>query len=109
MQDPDDIELLRRYSKAKSDDAFALLVARYVNLVYSTALRQVCNSYAAEEVTQAVFLILSKKAARLRNGVVLSSWLYQTTRFASANYLRTEIRRARREQEAYMQSLSNAP
>src|SRR5262249_46754739 len=31
-------------------------------------------------------------------------WLFRTARLTAANYLRTEIRRTRREQEAYMQS-----
>jgi RNA polymerase sigma factor (sigma-70 family) len=56
-----------------------------------------------------VFIILAKKADRLRDGTILSGWLYQTARLTSASFLRTEIRRARREQEAYMQSLSNEP
>jgi uncharacterized protein (TIGR03435 family) len=109
MPEMDDITLLREYAETGSEAAFAALVERYVNLVYSTALRSVGNPHAAEEITQAVFIILAKKAQGLSQRTVLSGWLYQTTRLTAANFLRGEIRRQRREQEAYMQSLLNEP
>jgi RNA polymerase sigma factor (sigma-70 family) len=109
MQEVADMELLRQYVHRNSEDAFAALVARHVNLVYSAALRKTGNTHAAGEITQAVFIILAKKADRLRDGTILSGWLYQAARLTAASFLRTEIRRARREQEAYMQSLSNEP
>ena len=101
------MELLRQYADRNSDEAFAALVARHVNLVYSAALRKTGNADAAGEITQAVFIILAQKAGRLSRRTILSGWLYQTTRLTAANFLRTEIRRVRREQEAYMQSLAN--
>jgi uncharacterized protein (TIGR03435 family) len=107
MQEMADMDLLRQYLEEDSEDAFATLVSRYVNLVYSAALRKTGNSNAAEEITQVVFVILAKKAPRLRPQTVLSGWLYQTARLTASSYLRTEIRRAHREQEAYMQSLAD--
>ncbi len=107
MQDLTDGELLEQYADRNSDEAFSVLVARHVNLVYSTALRKAGNPNAAEEITQAVFIILAKKAGTFRKSAFLSGWLYQTTRLAAQNFLRSEIRRSHREQEAYMQSLSN--
>src|SRR6185503_14177505 len=107
MQEVSDLELLRQYVHRNSEEAFAALVARHVNMVYSAALRKTSNASAAEEITQAVFIILARKAERLCDGTILSGWLYQTTRLTSASFLRGEIRRAHREQEAYMQSLSN--
>ena len=101
------MELLRQYADRNSDEVFAALVARHVNLVYSAALRKTGNADAAQEITQAVFIILAQKAGRLSQRTILSGWLYQTTRLTAANFLRTEIRRVRREQEAYMQSLAN--
>jgi uncharacterized protein (TIGR03435 family) len=107
MPEPDDITLLQDYAENNSQPAFAALVKRHVNLVYSTALRSAGSAHAAEEITQAVFIILARKADSLRRRAVLSGWLYQTTRLTAANYLRTEIRRQKREQEAYMQSHLN--
>jgi len=104
MPDANDMDLVREYAARNSEPAFETLVRRHVSLVYSVALRQVGNPVQAEEITQAVFLILARKAARLRPDTVLAAWLHETARFASASFLRGEQRRRRREQEAYMQS-----
>jgi RNA polymerase sigma factor (sigma-70 family) len=109
MPELDDIELLAQYARDHSEAAFATLVKRHVNLVYSTALRSTGNPHAAEEITQAVFIILAGKARNLSPRIILSGWLYQTARLTAANFLRAEIRRQHREQEAYMQSLLNEP
>lgn len=107
MQPMDDNALLRLYSDHGSDDAFATLVSRHVNLVYSVALRQAGDPHRAEEITQAVFITLARKAARLVEVKTLSSWLFQTTRLTANNYIRSECRRHRREQEAHVQSMLN--
>jgi RNA polymerase sigma factor (sigma-70 family) len=105
MQPTDDGALLQRYVENHSDEAFAGLVTRHINLVYSVALRQVGDPHAAEEITQAVVIILAKKAASLRHDKALGSWLFQTTRLTASNFIRSETRRHRREEEAYMQSV----
>src|SRR5581483_2459335 len=80
MEKFDDMQLLRQYAATHSEEAFAALVSRHLNLVYSAALRQVQNPHYAEEIAQAVFLILARKCRALRSGVILSGWLYQTAR-----------------------------
>ncbi len=107
MQELDDITLLRQYTEQNSEEAFAALVSRHVNKVYSVALRHTRNPHSAEEITQAVFVILAKKSPQLGKKVVLSGWLYQTARLTAVTFIRSEIRRARREQEAHMQNLLN--
>ncbi|HTJ00839.1 MAG TPA: sigma-70 family RNA polymerase sigma factor [Dongiaceae bacterium] len=107
MADRTDHELLGEYARDASEAAFTRLVTRYVNLVYSTALRFTDNPHHAEEITQAVFVILACKAGTLSPRVVLSGWLYQVTRHAAANLVRGEVRRQQREQEAYMQTMAN--
>jgi uncharacterized protein (TIGR03435 family) len=105
----DDIALLREYARHHSEEAFATLVSRYVNLVYSVALRSVRNEDLAEEITQAVFIILARKAGSLGDKTILSGWLCRTARYTSANALTIQRRRQRREQEAYMQSQFEQP
>jgi RNA polymerase sigma factor (sigma-70 family) len=105
MQPTDDSALLRQYAENHSDEAFAALVTRHINLVYSVALRHVGNPHQAQEITQAVFIILAKKALQLRHDNALSSWLFHATRLTANNFVRIEARRHRREQEAYMQSV----
>jgi RNA polymerase sigma factor (sigma-70 family) len=106
MEPMGDLELLRDYAHHHSEKAFAELVGRYVNLVYSTALRHLPGPQHAEEVTQAVFLLLARKAGSLGADTILSAWLYQAARLTAANAVRAEHRRQRRDHEAYMQSQS---
>lgn len=101
------MELLRDYSRNGSEAAFAELVQRHIGFVYSAALRHVGIAAHAEEITQAVFIILARKAASLRANIILEGWLYETTRLTALRFLRGERRRQFREQEAYMQSTLN--
>ena len=104
MHDASDMELLRDYDRQGSEAAFAVLVQRHINLVYSVALRHVGIAAHAEEITQAVFIILARKSAGLRADTILEGWLHETTRLTALSFLRGERRRQFREQEAYMQS-----
>jgi uncharacterized protein (TIGR03435 family) len=105
----DDMTLLREYARRNSEEAFANLVSRHADLVYSVALRQVNDPHLAEEITQAVFIILARKAKSLGPSTILPGWLCRTARYVSANALTVQRRRQHREQEAYMQSRLNDP
>ncbi len=106
MQEPDDIALLRQYVERNSEEAFAVLVERHLNKVYSVALRHTHNPHQAQDISQAVFIILARESRRLGKRVMLSGWLYQAARLTAVTFVRSDIRRARREQEALMQTES---
>lgn len=96
-----DAELLRQYAEAKSNAAFAELVHRHIDLVYSVALRQVGgDAHLAQDVTQIVFASLARKAGMLAGRAVLGGWLYRATQYAAIDLVRSEARRRAREQEA---------
>ena len=106
---PDDMALVRQYARDNSEADFAALVERHINLVYSVAIRQVGNAHLAEEITQAVFVILARKAGGLGPKTILSAWLCRTSRYVAANALTVQRRRHLREQEAHFQSTMNEP
>ena len=107
MQTMDDMALLREYAARNSEAAFAELVSRRVSFVYAAALRQVRDPHLAEEITQAVFVILAQKAGRISEPTILAGWLFKTTRFAAIAQTRTAAKRALRratiEKELQMQ------
>ena len=107
MLELDDSVLLKEYVERGSEEAFATLVARHVNKVYSIALRHTRNPHQAEEITQAVFVLLARKSRQLGKRVILSGWLSRTAQLSAVTFVRSEIRRTRREQEAHMQNLLN--
>jgi RNA polymerase sigma factor (sigma-70 family) len=107
----DDSSLLRRFAEDRSEEAFAELVRRHLNLVYSAALRKVGgDAHRAAEVSQTVFTVLARNAPALACHPVLTGWLYTTTHFTAAKLVRAERRRLAREQEAQaMQDLLSSP
>src|SRR5215470_11856040 len=98
----EDGELLRAYAQSGSEEAFAELVRKHLDLVYSTALRSVNGDEPlARDVCQSVFIDLARKAARLSQRRMLSGWLYTSACFAAAKAVRSERRREAREQQAF--------
>jgi RNA polymerase sigma factor (sigma-70 family) len=93
--------LLTEYANGGSERAFRELVSSYVNFVFSTALRIVGGDRPlAEDVTQAVFTDLSRKAGSLPKDVQLGGWLHRHTCFIARKTLRRERRRIAREKQA---------
>jgi RNA polymerase sigma factor (sigma-70 family) len=100
MDEASDQQLLREFAENRSEAAFAELVHRHIDLVYSAALRLVFNPHLAQEVTQGVFVALAQNDAKLTDCAVLAGWLHRTARNLAANVVRSEVRRRAREQEA---------
>jgi RNA polymerase sigma factor (sigma-70 family) len=97
---PHDADLLRSYAATQSEESFSELVRRYVDLVFSAALRQTGNHATAQDVTQAVFTVFARKAGALARETVLAGWLVRATRYAALDALKLEARRLRRETAA---------
>jgi RNA polymerase sigma factor (sigma-70 family) len=103
-----DLELLGRYTRNGAEEAFAKIVRRHIDLVYSAALRQVRSPQLAEEVAQATFIKLARHAPKLAPATILTAWLYQVTRREAIDVVRREARRQLREQIATEMNAINA-
>ncbi len=100
----DDWALLRRYAHERDEAAFTQVVRRHLNAVFSAATRRVGGDrHLAEDVTQAVFIILASKAKALcsrgSSGGAMSAWLLKCVRYAAANAIKMEARRQKRHDE----------
>src|SRR5436190_19932310 len=103
-----DLELLARYSRDGSEDAFAEVVRRHVDVVYSAALRTVRSRELAEEAAQAAFTDLARGAEKLAPDTIVAAWLYEVTRRKAVDIVRREARRQLREQLATEMHVMNA-
>jgi RNA polymerase sigma factor (sigma-70 family) len=99
MMSMSDSDLLQCYVHEGSQAAFAELVARHLDLVYSVARRHV-PSAAAEDVAQSVFVELAHHGRNIKPGTPLVAWLHVVARRAALNASRNEIRRRAREHAA---------
>ncbi len=104
----DDAELLRRYL-AGSEAAFTAFVERHLGLVYGTAWRRTGDPGRARDVAQIVFIDAARRAAALAERPSIAGWLYTAALHTAANLLRSEARRARREQIAQAMQLNDRP
>jgi len=108
MVEQSDAALLSQYARRRSEEAFTELASRHCDWVYSAARRRVGDAHLAQDVAQAVFLLLAEKAARL-SGVSLRGWLFKATRYASANALRVRARQEKNEKKAAVLKSESSP
>ncbi len=98
-----DQELLELYRTHRDEAAFAELVNRYGRTVWNVCRRVLVQHQEIEDAFQAVFLILVRKAATIRKGEAIGSWLYGVAfRTALRAKLRAVQRKDRDEQAAAM-------
>lgn len=106
-----DRELLGVWAAEGQGRAFEEVVRRYVGMVYSTSVRSVGERSRAEDVTQQVFWLLSRKAGEVlaRRGEIeegrevgIAGWLYEAARRVASESNRSERRRVIREHAAAM-------
>ncbi len=88
-----DWELLCSYVRSSDQDAFSELVRRYIGFVHSASLRQTRDAALADDVTQAVMIVLARRAGSIASDAVLASWLFTVTRHAAQNAMKIQTRR----------------
>lgn len=98
---------MAEYDARRSEEAFAALVRQHINLVFATALRQVGDRGAAEEITQNVFVALAQSSDKLKSHPTIAGWLYRTTLNKSRERLRSDLRRRHREEIAVSRELAH--
>src|SRR6187549_2943185 len=95
-----DDELLKAFVEQRDERAFAQIVERYIQIVYASARRQVRDPHLAEDVTQAVFILLTQKARTIRGGKSLAGWLVRAAQLCARAAARSEARLKHREGKA---------
>jgi RNA polymerase sigma factor (sigma-70 family) len=112
MQEKTDVQLLRDYAEQGSEAAFATLVGRYANLVYSAAARQSTSLDVAADVTQTAFIGLARTAvklsASLSEDASIAGWLCRAARNQCLKRRRDDFRRLSREKQAMEELLSSS-
>ena len=94
-----DWDLLERFTHTRCERAFGELVARHAGLVYGRCRRRLRDAHLAEDVTQAVFVLLARRPPARRDAKSpLAGWLYRTTIFACNNTMRAQRIRQHHEQ-----------
>lgn len=104
-----DDRLLSQYVDSGNQVAFARLMRRHLDVVYAAALRQVHEPHLAEDVTQAVFVTLHRKAANLKPRTTLAGWLMTVTRYAAVDAMRKQRRLRQRERSAAKSEVISNP
>jgi RNA polymerase sigma factor (sigma-70 family) len=98
--DLSDHDLLDRFAAARDETAFAALVERHGSLVLDAARAILRHDQDAEDVFQAAFLVLARKAASIRGRGSLACWLHGVARRVALRALRARTRRTRHETAA---------
>jgi RNA polymerase sigma factor (sigma-70 family) len=99
-RDAGDHELLTRFLSHRDETAFAALVQRHGKVVWGVCRRLLQQDQDAEDAFQAVFFLLARKAASIRKGQAVGSWLYGVAYRIALKARQSLGRRRRREQRA---------
>src|SRR5207248_883166 len=94
LSESSDRDLLGRYVAGRDEAAFSELVRRHGPLVWGTSRRVLGDAHAAEDVFQATFLVLARKASAVPWRESVGGWLHGVA-FRLARKARAEAARRR--------------
>ena len=100
MREQTDVELMDAWRSRRDREAMDVLIRRHIHFVYASARRQTGDNDRAQDVTQAVFMLMMQKAPHIRCAPALAVWLHRAAGFTAASARRMEMRRMRRERQA---------
>jgi RNA polymerase sigma factor (sigma-70 family) len=98
-----DAQLLQRFAQKRDEAAFEVLVWRHGALVLNVARRLLRDATDTEDVFQATFLTLARKASAIRRGTAVGSWLYKVA-YRLALKVRRSAARQRQRQSANVEA-----
>jgi RNA polymerase sigma factor (sigma-70 family) len=104
----EDAELLDRFVHGQDRSAFAALVERHGTMVLAVGRRVLGEWHAAEDVFQATFLVLARKASSIRRGTALSGWLYGVAHRLAMRARVDATRRSARESRVLARRVTDA-
>jgi RNA polymerase sigma factor (sigma-70 family) len=104
-----DGQLLSRFLRRRDEGAFAELVERHGPLVLGVCRRVLSEKHEAEDVFQATFLILVRRAASLDRRGSLANWLYTVAHRLALNVKAQSARRRARERKVGEMRALEAP
>jgi RNA polymerase sigma factor (sigma-70 family) len=99
-----DRELLERFADSRDDTAFAVLVRRHGAMVLGSCRRLLHNLQDAEDVFQATFLALARRAGTIRRSEAVAGWLHRVASRLALKVRRQSEQRAARERRAAVRS-----
>jgi RNA polymerase sigma factor (sigma-70 family) len=95
-----DAQLLEQFTRRHEEAAFAALVRRHGPMVWGVSRRVLPHVHDAEDVFQATFLILARRAASIRKAESVGSWLHGVAHHLALKVCRQRARRQCREKRA---------
>src|ERR1700730_13476213 len=95
-----DLALVHQFAAERNESAFATLLRRHGPMVYGVGRRVLRHSEDAEDVVKAAFLLLARKAASIRKGESVGSWLHGVSYHLAIRLAAQRTNRKRREREA---------
>jgi len=104
-----DGELLAAFAQNGDQAAFAELVQRHGAMVHGIAARVLGDHHEAQDVAQAVFLTLARKARSLRKDPSLTGWLHRVTICTARDARMSRQRRHQREDQTMQETSAVEP